>query len=108
MFIVSMAAALAGATPVPPNDADARCAAVLALLVSESEGDAQKSVITGLLYYIGKLKGHDPSANIEAQLRAGYRVDPKVLEADKARCLGEIGKVGEEMSKAGAAIQANP
>ena len=108
MFIVLMAAALAGATPVAPNAGDARCAAVFAVLVSGSEGDVQKGVINGLLYYIGKLKGRDPSASIEAQLRAGSQGDSKAFEADKTRCLAEFTQVGEEMSKAGAAMQANP
>ena len=108
VFILSMAAALATAAPIAPSDGDARCTAVLALLVSQSKDDMQKGAINGLLYFIGKLKGRDPSVNIETLMRAVYNGDAKILEKDQDRCLGEMRQVGEEMSKAGAAMQANP
>ncbi|HEX4695055.1 hypothetical protein [Sphingomonas sp.] len=97
------------AAPPPPSDADARCLAVFAYLAGTVTDPAGKqSAVTGVAFFVGKLKGVNENVGIEATLRRVYTSDANVVNADRARCIAELTAMGSELSAAGKSITANP
>lgn len=101
---------LAAPAPAPPpSDADARCLAVFAYLAGTVTDPAGKqSAVSGVAYFVGKLKGVNANVGIESTLRRIYTADPDVVTADRARCVAELTAMGNELSAAGKSISANP
>jgi hypothetical protein len=102
---------LAAATTPPTHsrEADARCLAFFAYAAGTIKDPAGKqSATTGVLYFLGKLKGVDPNFPLETTMRRIYRDTPNFIAADRERCTAELAAVGNELTTAGNSISAKP
>ena len=109
MFVLPiLAAAIAAATPLSPTDPDVRCTGLLAFKVGQTHGEDQAKLMTGLFYFIGKLKARDAAADLETLLRGTYHTDPNLVANNAERCGAELQHLGAEMQVVGAALTAHP
>ena len=108
---------LLAATPAPAYSdadiADAQCVAAFALVAStlkdQSAADpkATAGVVSGMTYFIGKLRGRTPTFDLEAILRSVFRTVKQDTKAQVARCAAEMAAVGELMGKVGKSLSAD-
>jgi hypothetical protein len=93
MLVPFLAFALSTA-PLPQADVDdLHCLAYLSVAAGKVEGDKQRLVDGGALYYFGRLEARNPQYDIAAELdrilqAPGY--GRETYEADKARCHGQL------------------
>jgi hypothetical protein len=94
------------------QEADSRCLALTAVAVGKAADEKAKiSLMSGLFYFIGKLKARDPAYDIEKEMRriyAAFAGKPDFATAEMTRCSTEIVGLATEMSTAGKALQAKP
>ncbi len=107
MFFPLLLAA-SGVAPATIED-DLHCAALFALVAGMSEDEAKKrDVVSGFLYYVGKLDGRSPGYDLESGLAAlltqpGYMTE--VLPKDADRCAAELTSRGSDLEKIGEALK---
>ena len=104
IFFSIIAAASAAVAPFEPaSEADLRCVAALANVVSETTDEKLVSAYSaGLFYFLGKIDGRHPGFDVGAQL---YRLLTQTDMAAKTdqelnRCKTELGKRANELSVA--------
>lgn len=98
-------------------DPDVRCVAAMAFVVGKLEkegtltGDTKTGITSVLLYYIGKVRGHLPGLELEAEIRKVYSdkaYGDDGLKADLTRCGGEADAMGQWLSQMGKHLQQKP
>ena len=109
MLVLALPLMLAAANPPSIHEADARCLAFFAYAAGTmTDPTAKQSATTGVLYFLGKLKGVDPNFPLEATMRRIYRDSPNFVSTDRGRCTAELAAVGNELTTVGNSISAKP
>lgn len=88
-MIVLAAAAMSLAALPPADRDDIRCLAYLTVAAGKVDGDLQRKVEGGALYYFGRLEARSPTLDVAAALDSAIHdpaYDRQAYEADKARC----------------------
>jgi hypothetical protein len=107
----SMASSWAVAQPAAkPEDADARCVAVLSIAVNNMTDEKVKVATSiAIFYFIGKFDGRATGQDLEARIRSQISgFSPDVMKAEAARCGGEFEKRTGEVSAVGAHLKSSP
>jgi hypothetical protein len=98
----------ASATIYSPADiADARCMAVFAVMADGSEPTAKQAGVMGMIYFVGKLVGRNPTVDLEAILRSVAPDAAKDAATYLPTCGAELQTVGHKMTVAGEALSGN-
>jgi hypothetical protein len=94
------------AQAAPSTEAsDARCLAVLSLIVASGDKETLQAAQTGSFIFVGKLLGRNPSIDLEAAMRTASAAMGENTRPDLVRCGAEITAIGQTMSRVGEALQ---
>lgn len=95
-------------TAAAANDADLKCMAIFSALASQAKEADQPGLVSGIMFFYGKIAGRSPAFDVEAGMLRILKADPdgKGLEAERMRCAQEMQKRGEALSKMGERISA--
>lgn len=108
-MLVALALLAAQIAAPTPQQADARCLAALATMSDLDPTDKTKqAALNGSMYFLGKLLGRDPRADLAALLK---EASPAVAINPKAAlggCAAELQRAGGAMIAAGAALESAP
>jgi hypothetical protein len=95
------------ATPAPVPLDPLRCLMVSGVIAQNSDANIAQMGKFASLYWMGRVNGATPNANLSEQLAARAKAMEGVnLQAEAQRCGEEMKKRGEEMQAAGQALQA--
>ena len=99
--------ATAAATAATPNDGDLRCIAISSKALAQAPQEKQLSVVAGMLYFVGRINGRSPKADIEAGVR---RITPSLdnettWQAEAKRCAAIMQDRAAYLQKMGRALQ---
>lgn len=104
-------AAMIAATPAAAKservEADARCLALMAMLLNDAESAGRQGQIFvfGSVYYLGKVEGGDPGVDLEKLMREAARdLENRDRNAEANRCTTAISAAGIRMQTAGKAL----
>jgi len=108
-MILTLAAAASLAALSPADEADLHCLTIFALTGSEAKDEKDSAGFVGaMMYYLGRIEGRSSAFDLEAQmtrlLSDPAYTQPKI-EADAARCGGEMEKRGADLEKVGNALE---
>jgi hypothetical protein len=100
MLIAILATTLA-ALPAPvgtagPDAADARCIALMNYMIAKGTPEQQGAARAGTIYFIGKLRGRNPSVNVAAVLKSAADAATQA----KMNAQAEIKRCGDEVTAA--------
>jgi hypothetical protein len=106
MMLLALLAAAAGA-PATPNDGDLRCMAIASRALANASPERQLSVVTGMMYFMGRINGRSPKADVEEGIR---RIEPSlenesVWEAEAKRCAAVMQDRAVYLQKMGHELQ---
>lgn len=108
LLALALAATLAGQSVPDPNIEDTRCIAVVALTISQTKDDKEKTGLSaGLMYFLGRIDARTPGYDLEAALRRILDAVEKgeSLSADAIRCGGILQQRGQYMMEFGQRMQ---
>ncbi|MBL8773798.1 MAG: hypothetical protein JNK30_20600 [Phenylobacterium sp.] len=98
------------AQPADPARDDLRCMVIMTMFAARTEDPAlRQGAVTGFGYYMGRLKGRDPSIEVKPRLideARGMMADAERVKAEAARCGGDMQVWGRETKEIGDALQA--
>lgn len=99
---VILLAALALAPPqaIAPAAADARCIVVLGSIAARGNPQQVDASRRGILYFVGKLRGRNPSVNVAASVVQASRE----AVASKANPQAEVTRCGSELTAASSSL----
>ena len=91
---------------VSPEQADARCVVALSKLTDLAPGDAQaqRASLTGSMYFLGKILGRNPSADLTRLLADATGAVAPAPKTPLTACAAEIERAGNAVIAAGTAI----
>ncbi len=88
--------------------ADVRCMLVALHTATLNVPAERIAGMMAAIYYLGRLDGHSPHADIEQLIKSDARkMTPAELRVESARCGGVLEKKGQELQKIGAALSRN-
>ncbi len=109
IFLSMIAAASAAVAPLEPaSEADLRCVAAIANVVSQTTDEKEVAAYSaGLFYFLGKIDGRHPGFDVGAQL---YRLLTQTdmaakTDSELSRCKTELGKRANELGAAGQQLE---
>ncbi|NML07344.1 hypothetical protein [Sphingomonas sp. G-3-2-10] len=111
LLALALAATLAGQSAPDPNTDDARCIAVVALMIAQAKDDQEKTRFSaGLMYFLGRIDTRTPGYDLEAALRRILDAVEKgdSLSDDAIRCGGILRQRGQYMIEFGQRMQNGP
>ena len=87
---LSLAAALTTAAPDPATEGDLRCVAVIASVLGkgEVEGEVKAGLVGGMMFFVGRIEGREPTLDLKAALRRTFN-SPTItqeIEDNRQRC----------------------
>lgn len=92
-------------TPDPETLADVRCVLVAMHMVATQAPQQGTAGMMVAMYYLGRLDGHAPRADIERLVKAEvWKATPEELKSDAVQCGQALQKKGRELQKIGAAL----
>src|ERR1700761_4413819 len=106
-MMLASAPATATSPTTLPDQADAQCFVVVAALIGKDPSKAEQ-LQGGLTYFVGKIVGRHPAADLEALVRAAMPVVTKLGASEFTRCGGELEQMGGRLQTLGKALQAHP
>jgi hypothetical protein len=111
---LAVAAILAG-SPAGAEDAlarDLRCLIAMGSASapgSDTPEDLKPSLLSGSMYYLGKVEGRDPDLDLEKLIAdEAQKMVPEDMQDELVRCGRELGSRGEEMTSIAARLSARP
>lgn len=86
---------------------DARCLAAISIIIAVGGAEEAKRLTPVAIYFVGKLYGRNPAIDLTATLKRSLANATEAdLRAAVPGCAAELGRAGEAMKSAGAAIGA--
>lgn len=111
MLILPLLVAAAPIAFTGADITDAQCVAAFSLAVDgasrSDDAAAKQSLAMGAIYFVGKLKGRNPTLDLEAILRTVSAGVTKNSASTLQRCVVEFRTVGQDMITIGRALSAS-
>ena len=99
----------ARAQPADPARNDLRCVIAVGLFGAQTKEEGPRAAsATGLIFFMGRLKGREPGIDLKARVLAEANLlkSPADLQPDIARCTAEMQAFGRESTELGEALTA--
>ena len=108
LLALALAAMPAAAETLPATEAeDARCLAAISYLIGVGSAEDQQKLTPLAIYFAGKLYGRNPTIDLTATLKNNLSSATEAeLRAAVPRCAADLGRAGQAMQNAGAALSA--
>ncbi len=101
IFAATLVAAPAPVGTTGPDAADARCIALMNYMIAKGTPEQQNAARAGTIYFIGKLRGRNPSVNVAVVLKSAADAASQA----KMNAQAEIKRCGDEVTAAANALR---